>query len=101
MRKCVVPGFVCYYLLLPGLTKFVYFACSSFLMVFDTVFRECFLTLLGSYYVLALVCEMTKGCWINLLCYSDKLKKTRWRAKNSPSPCQFTEVRFKCQSSHC
>lgn len=44
-------------------------------MVFDTVFRECFLTLLGSYYVLALVCEMTKGCWINLLCYSDKLKK--------------------------
>ena len=71
MRKCVVPGFVSYYLLLPGLTKFVYFACSSLLMVFDTVFRECFLTLLGSYYVLALMCEMTKGCWINLLCYSD------------------------------
>ena len=44
-------------------------------MIFDIVFRACFLTLLGSYYVLAPVCEMTKRCWINLLCYSDKLKK--------------------------
>ena len=84
MRKCVVPGFVSYYLLLPGLTKFVYFACSSLLMVFDTVFRECFLTLLGSYYVLALVCEMTKGCWINLLGYSDKLKKNLMARQEFP-----------------